>query len=142
MWAKLIFSQRVFTKTLIRASQVRRQSSTGIPDPSDKKHSSSNGAKWDQRKKYFPSCDYCHNKGHSKARCFKFIADERERSEKPVAFVRNDILLCRKSGEANVSRISPSKVFDEINEVDDIYKDFVYQNDVREVMKPTVQLLS
>ena len=103
------------------------QSSTGRPDLSDKKPSSSSGAKWDQRKKSFPPCDYCHKKGHSKARCFKFIADERERSEKPVAF---DILLRRKSGEADGCRISSSKVFGEINEVDDIYKDFVYQGDV------------
>ena len=44
----------------------------------------------------------------AKARCFKLIADERERSEKPVAFVRKDILLRRKSGEADCSRISSS----------------------------------
>ena len=43
------------------------QSSTGSPDPTDKKPSSSSGAKWDQRKKSFPLCDYCHKKGHSKA---------------------------------------------------------------------------
>ena len=129
--SKTNFQSKGFYKNTDKGkSGSEAQSSTGSPDPSDKKPSSSSGAKWDQRKKSFPPCDYCHKKGHSKARCFKFIADERERSEKPVAFIRKDILLRRKSGEADGSRISSSKVFHEINKVDDIYNEFVYQGDV------------
>ena len=96
------------------------QSSTLSQDSS--KSSSPSGAKEDQ-KKFSLVCDYCHKKGHTKAKCFKFIADERERSDKPVAFVRNeDSLLRGKSGDADGTRVSPSKV----HVVDDIYKDFVY----------------
>ena len=86
---KTNFQSKGFYKNTDKGkSGSEAQSSTGSPDPSDKKPSSSSGAKWDQRKKSFPPCDYCHKKGYSKARCFKFIADERERSEKPVVFVR------------------------------------------------------
>ncbi len=59
-----------------------------------------------------------------KARYFKFIADERGRSEKPVAFVHKDTVLRRKSNEADANRVSSSKISDEI------YKYFVCRGDV------------
>ena len=69
---KTNFQSKGFYKNTEKGkSGSEAQSSTGSPDPSDKKPSSSSGAKWEQRKKSFPSCDYCHKKGHSKARCFK-----------------------------------------------------------------------
>ncbi len=121
-------------------SGFEAQSSTESPYSSDRKPTSPSGAK-DDLKKSFPPCEYCHKKGHTKARCFKFIADERGRSGKPVAFVRRDTLLRRKSGEADGNRVSSSKISDEINKVDEIYKDFVYCGDVSDVANSPVVIL-